>query len=179
MSGSSVTNWLGLTYGTIIFENEEHPVVYFDKNNTLSESLYLVYNVFNLAFHIRGRQVTGLSPGEAFYTGYPYSNGVFPTNFPLKTILRYSPDGLTATHCNTHASLGWTGDATNKNFGDFNRILWSSTPGQSDSSSGVGRVRKLRYWNTVLDDTTALNVAKTGNQDPYQFIWNPYDTDPY
>jgi len=179
MSGTSVTSWLGLTYGTIIFENEEYPTLYFDKNENFSESMYLTLGTDNLTFHIRGRQVTGLAPGEAFRgQPYPYTNGIFPTNFPLKTIFVYSPDGLTSTHCNTQSTLGWTGDATNKNFGDFNRILWSTSPGQSNFASAIGRVRRFRYWNTVLDDTTCLNIAKTGHQDPYLAIWNPYDTDP-
>ena len=180
MSGNSLTNWLGATYGTMIFDTEEHPEPsFYQDNNYWGNLMYLGWGGHNFAFYFWGKDVVGLAPGNAFPSvPYPYTNGIFPTGFPVKTLLTYSPDGLTHTQITNQASLGWSADSPNKALATFNTFQLSgydSTP--IPPYAGFGRYRKFRYWNTVLNDATCKEIGKSANQDPYLNIWNPYDTD--
>lgn len=172
ISGVSFTNWFGQTYGTVIFEHEDKLTPYFDVNNNFNNSMYWEFGSQTIAIQIRGKSLLfNSSGGQPWYAARAYWNTIFPVNVPMKTILSYSPSGLTLYHADTVWSNNFIEGTTQTNFGTYNRFVPMS--GNSD----FGKLRRFRYWNTVIDDELAKNIAKSELPDPYKLVWNPYDTD--
>jgi len=170
ISGFSLTNWLGQTAGTFIFDQRENMCPYFDTNNNFNFSTYFEFWTHNIATQIRGKEfaTTDYKYGPA----YVWWNGIFPVNSNIKTLFAYSPTGITLSHGIHQWGYTYAAEYTLTNWGTYNRysLNWPNA-----GYSGV--VRKLRYWNYTLDDALMSSVAKSELPDPYQLVWNPYDTD--
>lgn len=153
---SSVSTWLGTTQGTFILEQESMNWVTgrFNVSGT-GLATYLDMSASNAIMYW---SPGGLIPpnGQAFLTRYIYPTVLYPIDIPLKIIWTYNSVGTKMCGAGHLTSTSWS-----STFPGWNANTSINPIGPISGIDSI-HIRRLRHWNSVMNDQDMIDMSMAG-----------------